>query len=163
MVAGERVFMAFAPGSIWSGLQPDVREFYLAKARRDNWSLGYLASMIERDHDLVNGRKASEFSLLNHWPHERHQEYLFANVKMRTACDHRQKTLAAGDRLFRYTDADRAQNILDRNLVDTTEIDEFLKPVAENQLPQQDWWWLEPGDLGLDNPYGVERLAGREK
>jgi hypothetical protein len=45
--------------------------------------------------------------------------------------------------------------------MDTTKIYQFLKPVNDNMLYEQEWFWLEQGDAHLDNPYnyGEQFLA----
>jgi len=113
-----------------------------------------MGEVLERDHDLQNRRKADEFSFLKYHPRERRQEYLLGWVKVRTVCAHRRKTKACGDRSYRYADDEHEQNRILREGIDTSEIDAFVKHVDDGLLYEQEWFWLQPGDLGVDDPCG---------
>jgi hypothetical protein len=57
--------MTFAPGSPWSGLEDNIHEFFLQKAKQEQqWSLRHMAVVLANDHDLKNGKKSNDFSEL---------------------------------------------------------------------------------------------------
>jgi hypothetical protein len=96
-----------------------------------------------------NGKKSIDIFELKYKHHQRRQEYVLGKVKVRLGGDHCQKTKICKDHT---KDNEKKANLPLRQHMGTEESDMFLKPLDDEKLHEQDWFWLEPGDEGVDDP-----------
>jgi hypothetical protein len=140
--------MAFAENNQWTGLDMEDQQYYLGKARKEEWSLSYMARMIAFDHDLKNGKKCQNICII-HQTDERRQEMVMGKVKARTHNDHAQKGFVCND----YTTSEeRSANRIVRAMTNKEELDTFLTPVDQDKLRDQPWFWLDHGNNGTHDP-----------